>query len=190
MAAYTVGLPTTGMYRAAGTPSPRRIILLGPGITLEQDATFSSTGATVTGPVALQLSWTIPTGTTNLVIPVNYASALDVSGARPYARLRGNSAIGIAEQTVTAPSGGGAQTISISFSATSADGTAVVDLVVPSSGLLGTVVWSPVVQSGQSANIGPAGGSGGNNGGGAGVKGQSSNRIYEAATSSAAHFQN
>jgi hypothetical protein len=169
---YTAGAnAATGFYKANALPIPRRVILMGPGVTLEQDAIFTSTGASVTGPVSLQLAWTIPAGTTTLTIPVVYSAGLDVSGARPYAKLRGNTSIGISEQTVTAPSGGGSQTITITFSATSAAGVAIVDLVVPSSGLTGTVTWSPVVQSGQSANIGPSGGAGGNGNGGSGVKG-------------------
>lgn len=168
---YTAGANAgTGFSKVSSVPMPRRVVLMGPGITLEQDATFSSTGATVTGPVTLQLAWTIPAGTTTLTIPVNYSSTLDVSGGRPQAHVRGNSAIGLSEQTVTAPSGGGSQTITITFSATSAAGIAIVDLIVPNSGLVGVVTWSPVVQSGQSANIGP-GNSGSNGSGGSGVKG-------------------
>lgn len=160
MASYTDGTFPIGVYNAASLPTPRRIALMGPGLVLEQNLTFTSTTATVVGPVTVALSWFLPAGATTIAIPVTYSSALDVSGARPYANLRASSAMGLAAQTVIAPSGGGSQTITFTFSATSAAGNASIDLVVPLSGLIGSTTWAPTVPPGQAAALAPGQGNG------------------------------
>lgn len=170
MSDYTLGTQPIGLYKINSMPTPRRVVLMGPGLTLEQDLTLTSTTATAVGPLTVGLSWFLPAGTTSISIAVNYSAALDVSGARPKARLRANSAMGISEQTVNAPSGGGTQTITFTFSATSAGGNAIIDLIVPDSGLIGTTVWTPTVAVGTAASFG-TGNSGAGNGNSGPIRG-------------------
>lgn len=137
--------------------SPRQIILLDIGVVLDASITHSGSTITFTGPTSISLAWFIPSGTSSLVINTNYPVEMDVSGSRPKAEIKADADLGIAAATANATSGGGDQTITLSFSATPVDGTVHVILSVPDGVLfLGdSVTFEPLVQSGQAAAAAP-----------------------------------
>lgn len=114
---------------------------------------------TITSPgVTTRLSWSLPkAGSYTMTVLVTYNSAIDVSGARPYAVLYQNTGLGISNTNdYAAPSGAGTQTITIPVTVTGG-GVLTVDLVVPNSGLDALVTWQVNVNNGSAVGGGPSG---------------------------------
>jgi hypothetical protein len=135
-----------------GVGGPVRSIKIADHETLKTNITYSSSGAIVGNGSILNLKWTVPIGDSSMKILITYSEELDYNDTRPYILINANPLIGISDQRIDIPSGGGTVEQIVNVTTTGL-GEILLFLVVPSNTEGGTATWLVEIDYTTSASI-------------------------------------